>query len=544
MDRDGLDFRQLRSANPLFVDFLYHRDRVADFYLPSPLASRRLLEQRLSRALDGAGYPRSRMVRVLGEDTLNLGGGEQTRRNVKQLSNPDTVAVVTGQQVGLFGGPALTVYKAATAIRIADSLNSQGFAAVPVFWLASNDSDFQEVCSTHFINAEGQLVATPHPDDRSHGTQMVGSVRLRQVERPLEILSGLLKHADFGVETLGLLSRSYSPERSFSQAFGHWLHQIFQGHGLILFDPLNPRYQSELAGFFQVAVKKRQALAHALMKRTEQLEDRGYTPQVGVEESEGLLFWVEQENRFKLKFENGAYWAKGLPGVHMSPNELLGEISEEAGRVSPSVLLRPILQDYLLPTVMYVGGPAEVAYFAQSGAISGFWEIESSIVPRASFTLVDRKTQRLLKRHQLDLDQVMNGSLPELSEALLKNSEAGEVLRGFDDLVASLSTELASLRRKLKKVDAPVAAMLENSGRKIRHQIEKVSQRYSTNYRQRTSRVHSQLAHLQSHLAPTGAPQERVINFNYFIGMEGPRLLSELVARIQLPTDSHQLWYL
>ena len=544
MNSDCFDFRQLRSANPLFLDFLYNRDQVADFYKPSPLTSRQQLEQRLKRSLNGARYPRSRMVQVLGEDNLNLGGGEQTSRNVERLSNPNTVAVVTGQQVGLFGGPALTVYKAATAIRIADSLNAQGYSAVPIFWLASNDSDFQEVCSTHFISAQGQLVATRLPDDRSHRTQMMGSVRLHQVAQPLEILAELFEKADFGAKTLQLLRSSYLAERSFSQAFGHWLHQLFQGDGLVLFDPLSAQYQRELGGFFEVAIKKRQALVGELMQRTAILEDRGYTPQVGIEASEGLLFWVENQNRFKLKFENGAYRAKGLPTVNMSPQELLREIGEEVGRVSPSVLLRPILQDYLLPTVMYVGGPAEVAYFAQSGAISRFWEIESSIVPRASFTIVDRKTQRLLKRYHLDLDKVMNGSFPELSEALLKNSEAGEIMESFDHLVASLSTELTSLKRKLKKEDAPLAAMLENSGRKIRHQIEKVSQRYMTNYQQRTSRVRSQLAHLRSHLTPAGALQERVINFNYFIGMEGRRLVSELVARIRLPSDSHQLWYL
>ncbi len=543
MTIDCLDYRSLPQQNPLFLDFVSRFEPVSPFFNPPPA----LPEQRARRVeevLAAPRFPRPELLSALHDFNRGIGAGEKVFDNLRRLESSDAVAAVSGQQVTLFGGPAYSVYKAATAVFLARLLQAEGANAVPVFWLAADDSDFEEVRSSSFFDTSGPVATIRYPESGNRPEQMVGTVPLGAIGRSLSQLQKISADTAFRPETLDALSRAYRPERTFRQAYGAWLSDLFKDYGLIVFDPLSPEVRTRLADFFAVAIERRETIVGDLLRRNEELKSAGYPPQVWIDESESLLFWVDGKNRFKIKFENGRYQVKGRKSVQFTPRELLELAGSEPGRFGANVLLRPILQDYLFPTAIYVGGPAEVAYFAQLNAIAPHWGPRPTIVPRASFTLVDRKSQRLLAKYGLTVQDTLSGSRALLTEKIMRESQTASLLADFDDLRSELEGRLECLALQLKQEDPPLADMLSKAERKILYQIDKVNRRFVLNHEDRVPHLKNHLNHLLNRLLPTGHLQERVINFNQFLAEEGPEFLDSLIERVNPFCFSHRVWTL
>lgn len=544
MKSECLDFRSLPGQNSLFLSYLYDFEKISRFYSNWPLTPHTMTE-RIETAARLKRFPRSRLMPSLTDWNRKLGAGKRVFDNLKRLESADCLAVVTGQQVGLFGGPSYAVYKAASAIRLTQLLQEKGVAAVPVFWLAADDSDFQEIRSSTFFSArETGLEEVRYPGSPDRVEQMVGTVELAAVESCLQELEKHLGKNEFSSRILSMLYESYSPASSFRAAFAGWMSTLFQEWGLIVFDPLHPGHRQDLGDFFSIAVENRQALLDKLLQRNQELRKAGFEPQVHVEASETLLFWIEGKNRFKLEYQNGRYKAKGRKSVQFTEAELLECVARNPGAFGSNVLLRPILQDYLFPTALYVGGPAETAYFAQVSPLAPFWGLESTIFPRASFTIVDRKCQRYLRKYHLSVKEIVSGDSHHWTEKILRDSSAGEILKDFDKVEDTLRMKLAELKGRFREEDRTVAEMLGNAEGKVFYQLEKVKNRFVENYRTRSKYLQKHLNYLQSHLKPGGHLQERTVNFNQFLSQEGPQLVSSLIEHLYPFCFSHRVWYL
>ena len=208
------------------------------------------------------------------------------------------------------------------------------------------------------------------------------------------------------------------------------------------------------------------------------------------------------------------------------------------------MLLRPILQEYLFPTFGAVTGPAEIAYLAQVSSLSSFWGQEIAPIPRAAYTLVDRKTQRLLKKYDLRAEQVLNLEAMQLAEEVLRREEAGEVLEELDAVKRRLSDQLQHLRKKLVEEDRTVSELLDGASRKMHYQLGRVRRRFALNRSNAEDYRRRHLAYLGNHLFPRRRLQERVVNLNSFLAAEGRGLIDEIVGRIDPENISHQFLYL
>ncbi len=543
MKVDCLDYRGLPGQNPLFLKYLHNFDEVSGFYAPGAPAPLDLeaLERRVEAvAKRPVPFSRERLISLLHPLNRMLGAGEAVQQNIQKLRRRDTVAVVTGQQLGLFGGPALAVYKAATAVRLCQILEDRGYSAVPVFWLPSDDSDFMEVRSTSFYDRADRLLDIRYPGSQSDG-RMVGTINLDRIPEILKQLQDLAQRAEFLDSTLQTLGASYRPDQDFSQAHGQWLSGLFRDHGLVLFDSLLPGYKPELTGVFTRLLKKRSETIRALQQRSQQLTAAGFTPQVSLEDSETLLFAYEGKSRHKLVYQDGQYQSKRRKWGGCSPDELLRRIESNPEGFGPNVLLRPIVQDHLFPTAVYVGGPSEVAYFTQVNAISSLWGVEPSIFPRMGFTVVDRKAQRLLKKYALEAGALMSGDPIQAFQGLLNQGETGEVLKTFNSVQQELRSQLASLKAHLNRSDPGMAEMMSRAEHRIIYHIEKLQHRFMANYRQRDEAVGRHLDYLQDRLCPAGKLQERVVNFNQFLIQEGPAFIKSVMEEAQPFCLSHQV---
>jgi len=538
MKSEAIQFGQLPGQNPLFLAFLDSSDRVRQFFNPLP-SSKPDWEERVRTVLGRPHFDRGRLVSVLTSTNRTCEAGPATGRNLQLLAQPETVVVVTGQQVGLLGGPGYAVYKAVTALRLVRRLRAFGISAVPVFWLAADDSDFDEIRKGTLISRNGEIVGVEHPDLRVHSQQMAGTVSLAAHDVWIDPVRASLPDS-FAYE--GLLE-DYRPGRSFREAFGRWVQRLFQDDGLILFDPLEPGFRQESAEFFEVAVRRREELVAASLARKQELAAAGFTPQVKVDGTETFLFLVEGSERFKLEYIDGAYRAKGKSRLRLTPDELSAGIADGSVLVGPNVLLRPLMQDFLFPTVVGVVGPSEVAYTSQVTAISRFWGQEPVVWPRVGFTIVDRKSRRLLRRHNLEAFDVIRYGPDQLMARILETDGEGHALQAVEALREGLERQSDQLRRCLQEEDETVARLLDTALRKIRYQVDKVKGRYLLNKGYRNDYRRRHFDYLSNVLFPEGHLQERTLNFVSLLDRAGPSLVPELIEEADPDCRAHRLFY-
>ena len=293
MNVECVDYRKLPGQQPLFTRYLYDYDSVDSFYGDPVCLDLDFLKRRANSVIDTPpSFPRDQLVEMMMTFNQKIGAGEEVFRNLEKLKSSRAVAVVTGQQTGILGGPAFTMYKALTAIRLAQILNEEDYCAVPIFWLASDDSDFQEVHSTSFFSEDDELFTVRYPDVESDRSRMAGVVPLGNVEECLKHLQTRGPKGEFQKEVLDMLRETYHPAKNFGEGLGSWLSRLFEPYGLVLFDALAPGYKRDLKSLFQVAISQRREIVQALTKRADLLREKGFSPQVRVSDSESLIFWT------------------------------------------------------------------------------------------------------------------------------------------------------------------------------------------------------------------------------------------------------------
>ncbi|HXK59912.1 MAG TPA: bacillithiol biosynthesis cysteine-adding enzyme BshC [Acidobacteriota bacterium] len=543
MKAEYLDYRRITGQNELFLRYLYDFESVAQWYPGGPPELETLARRAEKLIRNGRKYPRHALSTSLERFNRRVGAGEAALENIQKLRDPSTVAVVTGQQVGLFGGPALAIHKALTAVSLTRRLRAVGIQAIPVFWLASDDSDYAEVASVRLLGEDGELLTLLHPPPADNGTRMVGSILLNDVSALLDELESKVVRGEFRHLVLDRLRNTYSRGRTFSEAFGAYMAALFQEQGLVLYDALTAGIKDQLTAAYETVIKKRKDIAERLQHRSQQLEQAKLNPQVQVSPEETLLFLFEGEHRYKLDFLGGRFKTRGEATREFSEDELLDLVRQDPEAVGPNVLLRPILQDLLFPTVAYVAGPAETAYFAQLSAIACYGDVEPMVFPRVGLTLIDAKTKRLFEKYHVGVEDIVNASPQDTVYRFAKDTEAGGLIRDFEALQATVEARVAEIEDQMISIDPGMAQLLRNSEAKMIYQVKKVRDRFVRNFALQSSQLARHVAFLHNSVYPEQTLQERLINFNHFLILEGPSLIGRILDAIQPFCKEHQILY-
>src|SRR5712692_6390171 len=420
MDCRSLAFRQLPHQPKLFLEFQDHFQKVKSFYFHPPTMH---AVTREARKLDYPSERRAEVTSVLREQNLDLGAGAETLTNLERLEK-GAVAVVSGQQVGLFSGPAYSVYKALMAVQIAGELTRSGLQAVPVFWMATEDHDLDEVRHATWFD-QGKLVRFELPAAAETG-RPVGRIPLgAQIEPLVQEAAEML--ANQGSDLLAqYLLESYRAEETYGSAFGKLFARLFAQQGLILMDPLDSGLHKVAAPLYQHALADRDALNEKLLQRGKELEQAGFEATVKVTSKSTLLFSLKDGSRQAVTASSQEFQA----GDKSWPREELVHLTHrEPENFSPNALLRPVVQDYLLPTVASIAGPTEIAYLGQAEVVYRQLLGRMPVVlPRAGFTLIDAKAGKLLRKYELEAEEVWAGS-QDLRHKMEKQSVTGSLRR-------------------------------------------------------------------------------------------------------------------
>ncbi len=519
MDCRVLTFRQLPHQPKLFLEYLDHFERVKAFYAHPPAMSA------VKGAAQKVDYPddrRAEVTSILRRQNIALGAGAETLSNLDRLEK-GAVAVVSGQQVGLFSGPAYSIYKALTAVQIAEELSQDGIPAVPIFWMATEDHDLDEVHHTTWFD-NGKLVRFELPAGAENGLP-VGRIPLSaRIEPLVQEAAELL--ANQGSDLLAqYLMESYRPEETYGSAFGKLFARLFAQQGLILMDPLDAGLHKVAAPLYQHALAERDVLNEKLLQRGKELEHAGFEATVKVTSKSTLLFSLKDGSRQVITASSDEFQAGGKSW----PREDLVHLTHrEPENFSPNALLRPVVQDYLLPTVASIGGPTEIAYLAQAEVVYRQLLGRMPVVlPRAGFTLIDAKAGKLLRKYELAVEEVWAGA-QDLRHKMEKHSVTGSLAEDFERDQKQIAEMLAKLGEKIEALDPTLKNTVEKTREGIEFHLDKLRRKAGTALDQKAGLLTAHEQHLEALLNPHKVLQERELCLLPFLARWGAGGLSEL----------------
>lgn len=539
MTTETIRFSEIPKTSQLFQDFLYDFNRVENFYEAGARDWDALIAR--SQRVAAQEFNRDAVADVLLEQNRNAGAGEPTLANIERLRQNDSVVVITGQQAGLFTGPLYTIFKALTAIKLANELRTRNVNAIPVFWIAAEDHDFAEVNHTRLVNREGQLVTITYTACSPAEGKPVGAVTLREgITENIDELIAALPESEFTPQLIADLRESYQPGTGFADAFGKMMMKLFGKFGVVLINPLDDRLKQIGGTIYTQAMQRAPEFAAALVNQSAALEAAGYHAQVYTSNESVPLFMMDEGRRTAMVQRDGHFYLKGRE-KQFPREELLDTVQRCPTCFSPNVTLRPIVQDFLLPTAIYIGGPAEIAYFAQLRAgYKLLGRIEPLVLSRASFTLLERRHAKTLSKHGLQFSDLFAG-LNEVMTRIGEQSLDKETAATFDETEQVFEAQLEKLQAALQKVDASLAAALKGGRTNMLSNIQRLRATYVKNVSQRDENVRNQIERAFAVLYPNKGLQEREINVSYFLARYGYELLDRIYDEVTLEEAGHQL---
>jgi bacillithiol synthase len=532
-----LPFSQIPHATKFFLDYLSGDPKALQFYSRSAQFTSWMKEEAANLR-----YPndrRAQVVAALEKQNQSFGSGAKTFENLSRLRD-GALALVTGQQVGLFGGPLFSILKALTAVRLAGEATQAGIDCVPVFWLATEDHDVEEVSSVSWPAADGTLkkfhVAAQGVDQAPVGALTFSGEIQSVVEEAAQTLD-----ASNAAEAL---KQAYRPHENFGSSFAKLFARIFADFGVILLDGRDPELHRIARPIYRAAAEQAATIDRQLLERGKELEAAGYHQQVKVTPSSTPLFYMGKGSRVAVHRKVNGDESEFIIGEErISRDELLRRIDERPQDFSANVLLRPIVQDYLLPTLAYAGGAAEIAYFAQVAVVyKALLGRVSAVVPRFSATLIEAKPESFLLKYGLRVQDVFRG--PEkLLEQLSERALPADLQAAFAKADAAIEKSVKEVQEALARLDPTLVDAAGISISKMRYQIDKIKAQAARAESSKREVLQRKAKLLSNLLYPNHGLQEREIAGIYFLA-KYPQLLQDLYASVDLNCWQHHLIWL
>lgn len=497
-----LPFSQLPGLNALFLDYIEGAEKAKPFYpdrnQPRPLQIPH----------------RAELCEILHKQNGRFGNAHSSAL-LEKLSRAETYCVITGQQIGLLTGPLYTIWKALTMLKYCEVYEQRGIPCVPIFWMATEDHNWHEVMNFSLLREDRSLVSFSLKDHLFLKKQPTGSIPV-QHEEVRKILLRAFR------EIRAPEVQEFYAKGTLTDGFARTLLRVLQSFPLLLVDPSDPELKKLAGPFFQRFFERKDVLLQRLNEQNDRLRALNYPVQVQMEENALPLFRIQNGER--------SHFPAGIEAKNV-PLE----------QISPSALLRPLFQDFLFPTLGYVGGPAEIAYFAQ---LRPWYEpmgmAQPWVLPRASLTLITPPTASFLSSRKLRPEDLF---LKEdtVVDALINHSELAQLRQSLKDLRTKALEGLEPIKESAQKIDPGLRKMMETSERKIRYQLEKMNRKAFLSIKNRDQVLLEHIRKAKNVIYPDDKLQERAINVLSF-ALQLPDLLTEVYRNISPELKAH-LWY-
>lgn len=534
--RIPVDVRRFPWIRRLAADYAYDFPAVAPFYSGDPsdhAAWARAIER--AQAHD---HRRQEIASLIGAQQRLRAAPARAVEAGQKLADGPTVAIITGQQAGLFGGPLFTLLKALTALKLAEQVSREHrVPTVAVFWIDAEDHDWDEVrgCTVYDEALTPRTIALP-PELMTEPVP-VAAVRLDDsVRTALDELEAKLPASEFRPHVMADLRRVYPPGAGMADAFGRWLECLLGDRGLIVFDASDPAAKPLVSGVFARELSTPGETAKLAAVAGADLVARGYHAQVHPTDDSLALFHLDG-GRQSIRQVDGRF----LIGDQTYPAmALVQEATEHPVGFSPNVLLRPIVQDTLFPTVCYVAGPNELAYLGQLRAVYEHFGVPMPLMyPRATATLLDSAALRFLSKYHLSLEALQPQDEAALNE-LLKSQIPPAVEEAFTAASRSIADQMARVIEAMPALDLTLEGAAKSTLGRMQHDLDALHAKMIHAAKRRDETLRRQYMRTRALAFPNGHAQERTIGLVSFLNQYGPALVERLNE--ELPLDMGRHW--
>ncbi len=474
-------------------------------------------------------YDRNTIADALKQINISYNASEQTLQNIDKLRDKDCLCVVTGQQAGIFGGPLYTLYKAATTIKMAKKYSKMlSRDVVPVFWIASEDHDFEEIRKLSLLDDDkiktfkmdkksGWANKNPYKDRFNYRElqEAAGCIDVNEslfnISESVATAISPLKHADWAKE---VFVDSLSQNDSIVDWFGKIYARIFADEGLIIIDPMNPEIRGLGTTFLPHVLEHSDEIMNGVRNRADKLQQLGYRPMIELRDNiTGLYIFKDGERKTLFKDEHGDFYSRHLEDrMTYKKEDLIHEISSVPENFSTNVVLRPVIQDVYLPTLAYVAGPGELSYYAQlSDVYKVCGKTMPLLIPRENYTYRIAEHKRLMVEHDIGLEDVLSAKLFELQRNVLKRHEHVDISRVFLEFEQKITRLHGCLTDTISDVSEELDSLSKQNLVQIRRQIDYLKNKTYRFHRKDNRDKIEFLEPIYNVLRPNGNLQERSI---------------------------------
>ena len=536
-----INFGDIPGHQNLFLDYLYEFENVKEFYENDF----RNKDEYLNKFKKITGTERSfrdNLPDIILKQYKNLEPSQKTKDNITSLNSKHTLAVVTGQQLGILGGPLYTFYKIITAIKLAASLSGKyaDFNFIPVFWLEGDDHDVEEVSHINLVNDNNELMKLNYgeinPDEEIKVS--VGNIKFDDaINSFFDELDKNLRNTEFKDNLMSKLKSIYSEGKTYRESFSELIFWLFDEYGLVLFNPQDIEIKTLLKPIFKKEINEFRTHTEKLVNVSAKLEET-YHAQVKVKPIN--LFYGNEEGRFSIEpMDDGGYRLKRKK-KKFTNEEIISEIENNPQNFSPNVLLRPICQDYILPTAFYIGGPSEIAYFAQVTKLYNLFNLETPFIyPRSSATIIEKNINSILEKYNLSVEDIFT-DIEKLKLKVVESISSTTMEDVFGKTQHEIDLALDNLKEKLFVIDKTIADSTSKYRDKIFHYLNELKDKSKESQSKKHEITLRQIDKAAVALFPNSNLQEREINFIYFANKYGIDFLKKIFEEIEINKFEHQ----
>src|SRR3989339_234360 len=537
-----INFKEIPGNTKLFLDYLYDFDKVKGFYKYN-FRDKEQFSVKFKQLCESPKEFRNELSAIINNQYKSLSPSSKTLKNISLLKSKETIGVVTGQQLGILGGPLYTFYKIITAIKLCSHLSERydNYHFVPVFWLEGDDHDFDEVRSINVLNDNNEIFKISYNDEAIEEEKNRGSIGFLRLKESISLFlkdfENQLQNTEFKNPLMENLKSFYREEKTFKDSFKELLFWLFDQYGLIIFDPQDVKIKELLKPVFKKEINDFRNHTEKLVNISANLEEL-YHAQVKIRPinlfynyDEGRYIIEPIENEFRLKAKRKKF----------SLEEINNLIETEPDKFSPNVLLRPICQDFLFPTGFYIGGPSEVAYFAQILPLYDFYNIDPAIIyPRSSITILERALKSVLDKYEMSLTDMFTDP-NKLKNKIINNVSDKNLEEIFKETKNQIDLAFDILKEKLFELDKTMGDVTSKYRLKVLGYIDELNGKATEAQKKRYDITLRQIDKASANLFPNMNLQERELSFFHYANKYSVDVLQKIFDDLAINKFEHQI---
>ncbi len=531
----AVDIRTFPWIRRLASDYVFAYENVAPFFAGNPAVSAAWGDT-ITRSQGYARQP-AEVARVIAAQQEQRGAPREGREAAAKLADPATRVVITGQQAGAFGGPLFTLLKALTAMKLAAQVSrDHRVAVVPVFWIDAEDHDWPEVSGCTVLDADLAPRSVRLADLPGAGDLPIARLTLtEEISTAIDALAAALPDTEFRDDILTKLRQAYSPGAGMAMAFGRWMEVVLGPHGLVVYDSSDAAAKPLARDVFVKEISQPGNTARIAARAGEALVAKGYHAQATLAGGTVSLFHLNSERAAIRVDGNQAF----IGDRQVSLPDLVDEARNSPEHFSPNVLLRPLVQDTIFPTICYVAGPNELAYLGQLKEVYAHFGVPMPLMyQRATATLVDSATLRFLTKYALPLTALRAQDEAALNH-LLQSQLPPTVEQSLTAVAAVIEERMAAVAAAVPQIDPTLEGAVNSTLGKLQHEVHSLHNKVIQAAKRRDDTLRRQFQRAQALTFPQGHPQEREVGFVWFLNRYGPALVDRLLEELPLEMGHH-----